>query len=246
MTRHNEPVNVLMLPPGVSGLAGQVAIRRDSGLNSGGGEAEVQNLSTMPEVLNPDIQIALQAAVAYLADTVTAGEREIGIPLSGAYLNGFVFSCGRARLIASQPGAEPNSHSTESPKLDPEDDPGPDSLTPQTLEIALLGAHRDGDWRHSFSGTAVLLPEDRSAGSPDLLRRLSGGLQEVLADTVSTGFAQRWNPDWLEKISTLENEIGMTRGFLDVAGEAEPDEAELDGHLFRRVAGHWTWIGRAQ
>ncbi|MCR9145500.1 MAG: hypothetical protein NXI24_24890 [bacterium] len=211
----------------------------------------------MPEVLNPDIQIALQAAVAFLADTVTAGEGEISIPLSGAYLNGFVFSCGRARLIR------------------PTDDPRPQRPAAETLEIALLGAHREAAWRHSWSATAVLLPEDQSAGSPDLLRRLNGGLQELLTDTVTTRFAHRWDPDWLERLSGQGQDIGITRGFLEVVGDDSPapepppnagpegpgtestgarmpapaasiDDAELDGHLFRRVAGHWVWIGRAE
>ncbi|MEQ9366217.1 MAG: hypothetical protein RIF32_18395 [Leptospirales bacterium] len=199
----------------------------------------------MPEVLNPDIQTALQAAVAFLADTVTAGEPEISIPLSGAYLNGFVFSCGRARLIRPAAHLEPGSQ------------------TADTLEISLLGAHRGAAWRHSWNATAVLLPADQSAGSPDLLRRLNGGLHELLAETVTTRFAHRWDPDHLEILSGFAQDIGITRGFLDIVGDdpapggstgthmdqpksrASIDDAELDGHVFRRVAGHWVWIGRA-
>lgn len=196
-------------------------------------------LSAMPEVLNPDIQTALQAAIAFLADTVTAGEGEISVPLSGAYLNGFVFSCGRARLVVQGDTIDSSTGSQPSSQADHKK-----NNIDRTLEVTLLGAHRDSAWRHSWSATAVSLPDDCSAGSPDLLRRLNFSLQELLNDTVTTRFAHRWDPDWLEGLSGLGQEIGLTRGFLEVLGDTAND-AELDGHLFRRVAGHWVWIGRA-
>lgn len=172
---------------------------------------------TVSRLLNPDYPAVLRKTVDYLAEAVLAEESEIGIPVSGAYLNGFLFACGRARIV------------------------GPSNA--RTLEVALLGAARSSGWRHHAETTAISIPADESPGHLHLLRRLKFGMADLFTESVTSGFARTWDPDRLEQLCGFSDQVGMTRGFLETGSDAG-DDTELDGHVFRRVAGHWVWTGR--
>lgn len=174
----------------------------------------------MPELLNPDLHTTLASAAAYVGDAIIDGETDISIPISGAFLNGFVFSCGRARRVGLP------------------DDP--------TMEISLLGASRSSNWITYDQTVGMPIPDDRQPGHATLMRLINRCLSDLLRDTVSTGFSRSWNPEHLEEISGLAESISESRDFLDALRD-DPSEhaADIDGNSFRRAAGHWIWIGRA-
>lgn len=142
----------------------------------------------MQPTLNPDLASALPAAVAYLADAVREGAEDISIPISGAYLNGMLWSCGRAARYRTGQG--------------------------DYLEVALLGTSRAAQWVHHEQATAIELPDPEDP--PQILfRRLTAGLADLFRETVAIGFGRHWEPFRLERLSALTEEAIWIRDGID-------------------------------
>lgn len=170
------------------------------------------------KVLNPDYPVVLKETVDYLAEAVITGEHVLGIPISGTLLNGYLFSCGRAQIL--------------------------DTPEEKTLEVSLLGTSRDSSGKSCEQSIAISIPPDRAPGHLHLLRRLKFGISDLLNESVTTGFAHTWDPEQLERLAGLDEQIDSIREILEDISDCD-DEAELDGHAFQRIAGHWVWTGRA-